>query len=75
VQLNCPQGVRRQGVQRVVSESSGEVAFVLIPSECSGAQEPCKGCIGRGESQGCEPEQHIEGLLLQMCAEVEVFNI
>jgi hypothetical protein len=30
VQLNCPQGVRRQGVQRFVSESSGEIDFVLI---------------------------------------------
>ena len=35
VQLNCPQGVHRQGVHRCVSESSGEKVFVLIPTKCA----------------------------------------
>jgi hypothetical protein len=72
--LNCPQGVRRKGVQRCVSESSGEKFFVLISTEVQLAQEPCKECAGRVKPHGCEPERSVYRLLLQVCAESKDFN-
>jgi hypothetical protein len=54
VQLNCPQGVRRQGVQRIVSESLGEIVSFLISTEAQSGTRDVQGVHRVSEISGLQ---------------------